>query len=171
MTATNAPRKSFSYQMTVGKPPEEVFPLLCPVREYDWIELWDCKMIHSESGVAEYNAVFTTNFETEGLGIWTVSHYEPGKAIQFVVTHPGSHVKKLDISLEPAEEGCQLTWRHAYTAISSDGEAFVNLLDDSRYKTEMKYLESCLTHYCDTGKMLKHGPGIAEMIRHHLKRK
>lgn len=33
--------------------PEGVFPLLCPVREYDWIEPWRCRMIYSQSGFAE----------------------------------------------------------------------------------------------------------------------
>ena len=28
----------------VEAPLEEVFPLLCPVREYDWVEPWKCEM-------------------------------------------------------------------------------------------------------------------------------
>jgi hypothetical protein len=28
---------------------EMIFPLLCPQREYDWIESWKCNIIYSKS--------------------------------------------------------------------------------------------------------------------------
>ncbi len=34
-------------------PPEQVFPLLCPVREADWVPDWRYRMIYSRTGVAE----------------------------------------------------------------------------------------------------------------------
>ena len=64
--------------------PETVFPLLCPVREYDWLEMWDCTMVWSASGVAEQDCVFTTAFPDAGREVWVVSRYEPGRAIEFV---------------------------------------------------------------------------------------
>src|SRR5208283_1284485 len=39
---------------------DKVFPLLCPVREYEWFNDWKCTMVYSESGVAENNCVFYT---------------------------------------------------------------------------------------------------------------
>ena len=42
---------------SVDAPPEVVFPLLCPVREYEWLEDWTCEMVFSESGVAEEDCV------------------------------------------------------------------------------------------------------------------
>jgi len=46
-------------------PPGKVFPLLCPLREYEWIEGWQCEMLHSDSGIAEKNCVFRTRFPGE----------------------------------------------------------------------------------------------------------
>jgi len=40
--------------------PSRVFPLLCPVREADWLEGWDPLLIVSESGIAEPDCVFVT---------------------------------------------------------------------------------------------------------------
>jgi hypothetical protein len=57
--------------------PEKVFPLLCPTREYDWIEHWRCQMVHSESGFAELDCVFTTDFPHVGDETWVVSVYRP----------------------------------------------------------------------------------------------
>ena len=42
--------------------PDRVFPLLCPVREYEWIPGWECDVLHSVSGVAEEDCVFRTRF-------------------------------------------------------------------------------------------------------------
>ena len=32
--------------LTFAGTPQEVFALLCPVREYDWIPDWSCTMVH-----------------------------------------------------------------------------------------------------------------------------
>ena len=45
--------------MTLSGSPEQVFPLLCPTREYDWIETWQCELIYSDSGFAEPGCIFT----------------------------------------------------------------------------------------------------------------
>lgn len=34
-----------SYTMHLCAPPADVFPLLCPVREYEWIEPRSCDMV------------------------------------------------------------------------------------------------------------------------------
>jgi hypothetical protein len=39
-------------QINIGSP-EVVFPLLCPVREGDWLENWSHNTIFSKSGFAE----------------------------------------------------------------------------------------------------------------------
>jgi hypothetical protein len=40
----------------IKAPVEQVFPLLCPVRECDWLEGWNCTLLHSGSGLAEKGA-------------------------------------------------------------------------------------------------------------------
>jgi hypothetical protein len=37
---------------------EEVFPLLCPKREEEWIPDWECETIWSNSGYNEEGAIF-----------------------------------------------------------------------------------------------------------------
>jgi hypothetical protein len=63
--------------------PEVVFPLLCPVREHDWIAGWSCEVIHSESGMAEEDCVFLTSFADAGPMTWVVSRYHPPRVIEF----------------------------------------------------------------------------------------
>lgn len=58
----NHRRTVVSHVMQLAAAPGEVFPLLCPVREYEWIEGWDCEMIYAATGKAEAGAVFRTAF-------------------------------------------------------------------------------------------------------------
>ena len=67
-------RRRFT-QRLVGKP-SEVFPLLCPVREVDWIEDWDPLAVFSESGVAERDCIFITAASPSDA-IWIVTRHEP----------------------------------------------------------------------------------------------
>ncbi len=46
-------RVSHTYTMTIAADAATIFPLLCPVREFDWIDVWSCDVVYSESGVAE----------------------------------------------------------------------------------------------------------------------
>ena len=60
MNSFKACRVAHEYTQTNPASPEKVFPLLCPVREADWIPGWRYKLIYSESGVAELGCIFTT---------------------------------------------------------------------------------------------------------------
>ena len=105
MTAFNPIRVTRSYTMTADAPPAEVFPLLCPVREYEWIEPWSCDMVFSESGLAESNAVFRTRFPAQGgEETWIVCRYEKDRAIAFIRLVPGFKVNRLDIDLTAASD-------------------------------------------------------------------
>ena len=58
----NHARTIKTHTMLLEGTPESVFPLLCPIREYAWIEPWRCTLIYSESGYAEQDCVFQTDF-------------------------------------------------------------------------------------------------------------
>ena len=59
-----ARRKVQNYKGTFSASPEKLFPLLCPARECDWIQGWDCELIYTDSGYAEDNCVFQTRPST-----------------------------------------------------------------------------------------------------------
>ena len=52
-TDFRALRITRTYEMTVPAGLEQVFSLLCPKREYEWLPYWKCQMIYSVSGGAE----------------------------------------------------------------------------------------------------------------------
>ena len=53
-------QKTFEFTRENTGSIDEVFPLLCPVRERDWLDGWEFRMIHSSSGLIEKDCVFAT---------------------------------------------------------------------------------------------------------------
>jgi hypothetical protein len=104
--------------LRIAAPAAKVFPLLCPVLEYDWIPDWSCVMVWSKSGVAEKGAVFTTVEKPFLKMLWTCSVYEPPKRIEYVFTHGSKISIILEGDLKDVGEGCELLWTMTFTAAS-----------------------------------------------------
>ena len=156
MSDFNAERVVKSYTMHLGATPAEVFPLLCPVREYEWIEPWSCDMVFSSSGAAENNAVFTTDFASQGgAEIWVVGRYEENRAVEFIRVTPGMKVNRLDISLSVEGRGTRSIWTNTYTGLSEAGNQWIRSLTDEAFGLEKAAVEKMLDHYLATGTMLK----------------
>ncbi|MBC2717378.1 MAG: hypothetical protein HF978_18895 [Desulfobacteraceae bacterium] len=145
--------KNYSHIITASK--QKVFPLLCPVKEYDWIDGWTCNMIYSESGFAEKDCIFTTNLPGAGDCIYVVSRFEMNERIEFVITSPGSHVEKLEIELEDCGEECtKLNWTRIYTSLTEKGQNFLEQYTTEAIDQRMEWIGRSLNHYCKTGELL-----------------
>lgn len=150
---TRAVRKSFDVSYEVSAEPETVFPLLCPVREYEWLDGWACEMVHSSTGVAEPGAVFKTHFG--GLPeIWHVNVYEPPRRIEYLVVAPDTLITRLTIEL--VRSGVRRTgmqWRRTFTCLSPAGQARA----DSWTAERERELGLRLEHFLKTGEVLRKG--------------
>ena len=134
--------------------PDEVFPLLCPVREYDWIATWKCDVLHSESGVAEKDCVFTTAFH-DGPMTWVVSRYEPPTRIEFTCFVPGLFVMRLEIAVSGDAGASTLEWTRRWLALGEQGEEWIAARTEGEYEHMMAMLRDSLRHYLATGDMLR----------------
>jgi hypothetical protein len=155
MDFQNAKRAVYSVDLQFEGPPERVFPLLCPVREYEWIEGWSCTMVYAKSGVAEATGIFRRPSPDLGDEIWTISRYEPNRAIEFVRVAWNVMVTKLDFALEPAGETRTLARvTHTLTALGPAGEAVLALKTPEGYAREGRALELMANHFLRTGQRL-----------------
>jgi hypothetical protein len=149
-------RSSKHTTMHLPAPPERVFPLLCPVRERDWIETWEATIVHSDSGVAELGCIFVTDEPHGAESVWTVSRYEPAQGIiEFVVVTPRLLVTTLAVALHPEGDGTRAEWRRTFTALSRRGEKALARLAGPAYETRLERLQGQLEHYLRTGEMLR----------------
>ena len=156
MTTFTAVRRERVGRMVIHGAPETVFPLLCPMREYDWIDVWDCRMVYTGSGVAELDCVFSTDFPHHGgEETWVVSRYAPPEAIEFIRFSPGEKVVRLAVTLAPsAPDRTTLTWRKVFTGLSAAGNHFIEAAAGDAFDMEVARIETLLNHYLDTGTML-----------------
>lgn len=146
MNVERPTRVSHVYTQHIAAPPEKVFPLLCPVREREWVEGWDPEVVFTSSGVAEDECVFVT--VQDGLrSIWIVTRYEPDHFISFVKTTPDVLIARISISLFSESGGTALEVRYSYTSLSAEGDSFIHEMDESRYESFMKEWESSMNGY------------------------
>lgn len=136
-----------TYRQRLVAPPERVFPLLCPVRECDWVEGWDPRVVYSESGLVEEDCVFITP-DREREAVWLVTRYEPARfSVEFVKVLPGVTATRITIQLAPEGDGAVADITYAHTALGEEGRAFVATFTEAFYETFMKEWEGAMNHY------------------------
>jgi hypothetical protein len=141
--------------MQLGARPDDIFSLLCPVREYDWIHPWKCEMVYSNSGKAELDCIFKTNFPEDGPeDTWVVSRYEPPKYIEFVRINSIRSIRYSIEIIQQDGESSHAVWKQVITSLNSEGDNFVNNYRDEAYYEEMGILQNMLNHFLKTGEML-----------------
>ena len=152
-TANRAVRKNFEFSYEVSAESEKVFPLLCPVREYEWLDGWACEVVYTQSGVAELGCVFKTRFDNVSA-TWHVNLYEPPRRIEYLIVAPDTLITRLAIDVTRSGEGrTQLQWHRVFTALSPAGQALANAWTPERERE----LGLRLEHFLKTGEMLKKG--------------
>ncbi len=155
MTIEPPVRVRRTYRQHLDAPPDRVFPLLCPVREVDWVPGWEPSLVLSASGVAEADCVFVTPGEA-GEAVWVVTRHDASAhVVEFVKVTPGHTVGRIRVQLHP--EGPQQTAAevtYQYTALGEKGEAFVRGFTEAAYADFMRAWERQLNHYLRTGEKL-----------------
>jgi hypothetical protein len=139
-----------SYTQKLNGRPDEVFSLLCPVREKEWAKGWDPIAVYSASGFAEKDCVFTTGGEAPE-SIWVITEFDPAlHLIEIIKVSPGLTACRITISLTENDSGnTDLHVEYTYTAISSDGEEFVRGYTQEFFDRFMRFSESALNDFLE----------------------
>jgi len=171
MPAFKSYRVAHEYTQTNPATPEKVFPLLCPVREADWIPGWQHNLIYSDSGVAELGCIFTTeDTKVEAAKYsssspqrqpgqpttWICVDYDPVTfRIAYIWIKPDRVATELRIQLSQADRGeTHSRIRFRYTGLSPEGNREVERYDEQWFRSKMQGWESAINHYLRTGKMI-----------------
>jgi hypothetical protein len=142
-------RVTHSYVQRLAAAPARVFPLLCPVREAEWVAGWDPELVVSASGVAEPDCVFTTRDDAGREAVWTVTRHEPDRhRLELLKVVPGLVVTKVEIALAPDRDGdTEATVTYTHTALSAEGRHFVAATTAEVYAAFMAEWEAELNRY------------------------
>ena len=158
MSQVQVNRVTRTYIQHIAAPPHKVFPLLCPVREKDWLEGWDYEMVYSLSGIAERDCIFTTARHGPSKFIWIVTNYDPDHLfISFVNFMPGVRAMKISITLDENLESTTCAHiTYTCTALGEPGQHFIaHQFNEGRFQHMMINWENSINHYLATGQMLK----------------
>ena len=143
-------------QLNIGNI-KDVFPLLCPVREKDWLVDWDYEMIYSQSGLVEKDCVFSTPYENGVDTIWQVTQYDKTNyIIEFLRVTPYENVVKINIQLEKVDEyNTKSHISYQYTALNEKQNEFIKNDLEKTFNKSMNWWEKAINHYLQNGEMLK----------------
>lgn len=157
----SAPKRvTRTYVQRLVADPARVFPLLCPVREVDWIEGWDPVSVWSESGVAEPDCVFVTPSGDGEAAVWYITRHAPDVGeVEMLKITPGVTACKLVISLRASATGTDAEVTYAHTSLGPAGDGVVDAFTVEHYEQFMADWESRLNHYLTTGTMLQAAHG------------
>jgi len=159
MSEFQGKRVTHEYMQNNVAPPGKVFPLLCPVREADWVPGWLYRLIYSESGVAERGCVFITPNEDATETTWVVTDYDPASfRIGFAWVNPGLVAAEIRIHLSNSS-GAQTSHtsafiQYTYTGLSTEGNREVERYDQKWFRHKMQSWEAAINHYLQTGKRI-----------------
>jgi hypothetical protein len=157
MNLTPPNRVSHTYVQRLVAPPSAVFPLLCPVREAEWIEGWDPIDVWSRSGVAEADCVFTTAAPAGAAhdAIWYITRHEPEAGhVEMLKITPGVTACRLTIQLSATAAGSEAAVSYMHTSLGRAGDVFVAGFTPEYYLQFMRDWEARINHFLRTGTAL-----------------
>ena len=149
-----------TYTQHIEAPPAVVFPLICPVREAEWLDGWAdaYELIYSASGVAEKNCVFRTHGDVDPEMIWTISEHDPDRGVvEFVRVMAGLVATTLRVAISDGGHGTSsVEIIYLVTPVSDEGARFAA----ARFGGEalldaIRWWETSMNHYLRTGELLR----------------
>ena len=152
-----AGRITRSYRQTINAPPDVVFPLLCPVRETEWLDGWEYEMIYSRSGLAEEGCVFSTPGDGEEDTVWVISKHDKEKyLVDFIRFTPGSRTCALKVAVTPGGgTASHVNISYCYTGLTPEGNTWIDSFTQDKFLEAVKFWERSMNHYLETGEKLK----------------
>jgi hypothetical protein len=147
-----------SYTQSVCRPPAEVFPLLCPVREAEWVNGWEPRLVLTESGVGETGCIFVT----PGLpqdSVWIMTDVDP-EALHIAILKviPGVVVGSIEIQLRAdGEDATEADISYTYTSITEYGDRMLEEFTEEHFRAFMETWENEINHFLVTGTRLELG--------------
>ena len=147
-----------TYTQHIHAPASTVFPLLCPVREADWLDGWTYEMLHSRSGYAEEGCVFRTAPPGDPETIWVVTRHDRNAGVvEFTRVTAGLVATRLAVRVEDRGASSDVVVTYGFTPTSEAGVGFVGARhSEEAFRGQMEWWERSMNHYLATGSVLRH---------------
>ena len=142
--------------MKIPSTPDIIFPLLCPEKEYLWLNDWKCTMVYSETGFAEGDAIF---YQNSGFPFfkrlnWYVIEYSPNSKIGFLIVINKIGTIKFTIDIQAIDDNSsELTWTFLVTSHGKFGsKVFKKEFELERFNNDKSNREKDLIFWIQNNK-------------------
>ena len=148
----------FEHDLAAGA--DAVFPLLCPVREHEWLDGWNGELLRSSSGFVEQGAVFVAKNEDGSETVWFTTLHDPERRrVAFVRVIPAFALIEMTIDVAPrAEGGSRLRVAYRLTGLSAAGNEHIGQARATGFaplRERTAWLARSLDHFIAAGTMLR----------------
>ena len=148
-------RETRLYVAQINHPAATLFPLICPTKEYDWIEGWECDLVYSASGIAEQDCIFQCRILNKAvLETWVIDTFLPNEKVQFCIFMEGCIIRYTVSLFEKSDKTTVSTWHMTITAFEEAGFRFLEDNTPEVFKTKFSVFEAMINHYLETGEKL-----------------
>lgn len=152
-----------TFTQQIDAPADRVFPLLCPVREAEWLEGWgeSVEIIHTASGLAEKGCVFKTRPPGRPETVWMITRHDPGaRVVEFCRVTTGLVATTLEIAVDARPDGSSaVRIAYTFTPLGPEGRAFVREHhSEARFRAEMTWWQDAMNHWLRSGALLRSTP-------------
>lgn len=141
-------RRKQTARIELNADADEVFALMCPVREYEWEPDWRTTAIFSNSGLVEQDCIFVTPKGASSgskSATWITSHHDPEeRRLMMYKLVPDETVTRLDIGIEKNGAGAAATVSYEITALSPLGRPYVDGHTEAAYRAMMAGWKSAI---------------------------
>ena len=149
-------RISRSAQITVDATLNEAFTLFGPVKEKDWAEGWDPKLIDPTDELVQERMVFTTQSHLgleEPDDVWIVSTYSLGDAYVEYTVFAHEHARWIDVICEETADGQKTRAEVTYTflGLTERGNSLSNEMLELIFERDLRDWEEAINYYLATG--------------------
>ena len=120
----------------------------------DWIDGWDCELVHTSTGYVEKDCIFTTDESNVlGAGLWIVTGHEPNEMLDVVIVGD-SVIEHFTIHLTDNRDGTSTgRWDMTFTALNETGDNAVAAISEDDPALERAI--DGLAHFLQAGEMLE----------------
>jgi Polyketide cyclase / dehydrase and lipid transport len=147
------------FTQRIQAPPERVFPLLCPVREAEWLDGWAerVEIVHSDSGLVEEGCVFRTRAPGRPETVWVVSRHDPAAgAVEFVRVTTGLLATRLAIGVSEDGGASRVEIEYTFTPLGEAGRAELeSSFSAEAFARDLRWWEESMNHWLATGERLR----------------
>ena len=130
---------------------DNIYPLLCSVREADWLPGSNHSLIYSESGYAENDYIFQSEFFGFGFETWVRYEHKPNESLAYIRTSENL-VIKFEIRLKSnADNTTNIRIKLTFTSLKNEGNNMLHALPE---ELPFNKIIAALEYYIINGKQI-----------------